>query len=439
MKADITRDRDYVRASIDDCLSGVDQLPSLRADIMRKARGEVKVKKKLSIGLAIALVLMLVAAVAVASVVLREYYEKAFETQNEEGYYQQWPLDDKIELIDRMATENFAIDRDQVAMLHDDNLSLDEKTSLADSIVSAYYGEGHDGSLSVVDMMEKDMGQMADWSLEDKAWVSEQEQHADTANSEEIHKLPQDGDITQEQAVTLAKKILCEQYDVSEEEVETYHITIDFMQLTDDTSAATSNENVYQVAFYTPFSKVHPYFVLLTADGNLRYSSRPFGMDRDINDVFSKATEHFSTPQEKAQFSKEWSATIREAVRNGEDVWDYYQYLSTIDYIAPDERFITQETAQARAEASIYSVLGWKQELLACYDPFVSLRRTKTGDASHEQVIWYFKYVVDSQNIESYWDQKIPWGVNVVVDARTGEMILVDESTNNERYCQFNE
>lgn len=46
-----------VRAAIDDCLSGADALPSVRADVLNRLRGEVKVKKKFSAGVVLAIVL----------------------------------------------------------------------------------------------------------------------------------------------------------------------------------------------------------------------------------------------------------------------------------------------------------------------------------------------------------------------------------------------
>ena len=57
-----------VRAAIDDCLSGVDALPSVRAQVLNQVRGEVKVKKKFSVGIIFALVAcLLMAATAVAA------------------------------------------------------------------------------------------------------------------------------------------------------------------------------------------------------------------------------------------------------------------------------------------------------------------------------------------------------------------------------------
>ena len=48
-----------VRAAIDDCLSGVQDMPSVRADVLNQVRGDVKVKKKFSVGIVFAIVLML--------------------------------------------------------------------------------------------------------------------------------------------------------------------------------------------------------------------------------------------------------------------------------------------------------------------------------------------------------------------------------------------
>lgn len=54
--------REAVRAAIDDCLSGVDALPSVRADVLKQVRGEEKVNKKISIGVIAALMLTLLMA-----------------------------------------------------------------------------------------------------------------------------------------------------------------------------------------------------------------------------------------------------------------------------------------------------------------------------------------------------------------------------------------
>ncbi len=57
-----------VRAAIADCLSGVADMPSVRADVLNQLRGEKKVKKKLSVGVIFAtLMALLMAGTAVAA------------------------------------------------------------------------------------------------------------------------------------------------------------------------------------------------------------------------------------------------------------------------------------------------------------------------------------------------------------------------------------
>lgn len=57
-----------IKEALDSCLSGVDALPSMRADILRAAKGEQKVKRRMNMGLILALILVLMTTtVAVAA------------------------------------------------------------------------------------------------------------------------------------------------------------------------------------------------------------------------------------------------------------------------------------------------------------------------------------------------------------------------------------
>lgn len=62
------QDNRRIKEAMASCLSGVDALPSMRADILRAAKGEVKVKRKMNLGLILALILVLLTTtVAVAA------------------------------------------------------------------------------------------------------------------------------------------------------------------------------------------------------------------------------------------------------------------------------------------------------------------------------------------------------------------------------------
>lgn len=61
------QDTQKIRAAIADCLSGLDTLPSQRAEILRAAKGETKMKRKMHLGLMLALILaLLTTGIAVA-------------------------------------------------------------------------------------------------------------------------------------------------------------------------------------------------------------------------------------------------------------------------------------------------------------------------------------------------------------------------------------
>ena len=61
------QDMQKIRAAIADCLSGLDTLPSQRAEILRAAKGETKMKRKMHLGLILALILaLLTTGIAVA-------------------------------------------------------------------------------------------------------------------------------------------------------------------------------------------------------------------------------------------------------------------------------------------------------------------------------------------------------------------------------------
>lgn len=56
--AERNSDAEKIRRALDVCLSGVDELPSQRAEILRRARGEQIVKKKISIGMVLVFVML---------------------------------------------------------------------------------------------------------------------------------------------------------------------------------------------------------------------------------------------------------------------------------------------------------------------------------------------------------------------------------------------
>ena len=64
-----TQDNDLRRA-MNACLPGLENKPGFEREVLKRARGEIKVKKKLSVGLVFILILVLAAVTALAATLL---------------------------------------------------------------------------------------------------------------------------------------------------------------------------------------------------------------------------------------------------------------------------------------------------------------------------------------------------------------------------------
>ena len=62
--------RERIRRAVDECLSGMDDRPSLQTRVLARARGERRVPRRLSLALAVALLVTLLAAATLAAGVL---------------------------------------------------------------------------------------------------------------------------------------------------------------------------------------------------------------------------------------------------------------------------------------------------------------------------------------------------------------------------------
>ena len=125
-----------IRAAIDDCTRGVDEAPSLRYRVLRKAKGEEPMVKKISMTLVIALVILALAAVAVAATVLwKDAGEKVAQLEGEYGYYDTWDTATKIELVrDLYEMDALKGNTDAERLLNGEGMTDAEKDALCASL-----------------------------------------------------------------------------------------------------------------------------------------------------------------------------------------------------------------------------------------------------------------------------------------------------------------
>lgn len=429
--------RHQVHASIDYYCSSLTGDPNRVQRVLQDAcvkmeKRAINKPRKCSVGAVIIIVLLILSITAVAGVAVYQYFQSAIKYEADYGVYQDWPLDMKLSFIELLVSEGVDLGMDKVAQLHDEQISKEMQNSLADDIVTSYFGEGHDDFLSAVNMMEKEKGQFSTWSLEEKAWVSEAEEKAGSIRTDyEMHRIPGERDVSPDQALQIAQSILMKQYDLTADEIALWKHTIDFFSVQFDNGFSSAhNETIYQIAFYSEFSDIHPYFVTLSNTGEYISASEPFGINKSINQVIKDMMDPFVTVEDKARFAQEVSPFILTAIKNEENVNAYYTYLAHIPYIAYSEEYLNERKATAIAEHALVSHFGWPKEQVALYHPWISLREERADrvtDASHsvqENAVWYFKYkYMQTREIDAmYRNGEIPWGAIVVIDAVTGEV-----------------
>lgn len=174
-----------------------------------ECKEETVVKKKLSLGLVLALVLLLAAlATAVALSLPRAFFEDVGKMQVESGYYDEWTLDEKLQMLSLMEKYGVVLDADVAAKARDTKLSAQEREQALDAYMADQYGVlGRIDVISLESILNKEKGPIQFWSVEDKAWyiTFQRDLGLLPTDEEQVYCLPEAGDMTQEQAEALAR------------------------------------------------------------------------------------------------------------------------------------------------------------------------------------------------------------------------------------------
>lgn len=389
MKADITRDCDYVRASIDDCLSGVDQLPSLRVDIVRKARGEIKVKKKLSVGLALMIILTLLVAGAVAAVILsirQIVEEKAIPMANQyEG-----------ELYT-------AEDTDAILQLAEENgieLSQPVKAQIQKALDQ---GEGYFKEEMLMALAKAEFGENpAAWTLEQQKWFDDV-CIAVGLISEPEKAMPTGGEDAKLSIVQAATDYIHQTYatDAPLDDPSKYEIGVQYIN-----GLYNDYKGLYWAVDYLPlYLEGAEYWVYLREDGSLLGDAVFSGLNNasTVFDILDAYTRIFS-------MADTWSqSTLRSfrdaAIQSADTNSRAYLCLAQTKYPDIPENAISRE--QAHSIAAKY--VGYDEQLSRSQMFFI-------GDKPNP--VWKVRIILDA-------DQ---WSLEI--DCITGEVksaLLLDD------------
>ena len=179
---------------------------------LREETEERPMKKKLSASLVLAMALVLVTCfTALALSIWRDDAEQLVQMQSDIGYFDEWDLASKLKLLSLMEKNGVEMDAALLAAAQDEAAPDQERQNAADAIIAGRYGiNGRTDTVTAVGILETELGaDFYDWSIEDMAWFCQLEMKFTNASPDaEVFTLPQEGELTQEQALQKAKEAL---------------------------------------------------------------------------------------------------------------------------------------------------------------------------------------------------------------------------------------
>lgn len=261
---------------------------SLAARRERNSQEEIPMKKKLSLGMILVIALLIAAlATAIALSIPREYFENVAKMEFSSGFYEDWSLKEKIQLLDLMKQYEVPYDKEKAAFVLNESKPAAEREKLLDEMMSERYGvNGRIDVITLESILIREMGDPVTWSLEDKAWYTQM--HKDNGilgYDVMINQLPEKGDTQPDAAITIAKAAIAEAFEAPIESLDGYDTYIDF-------AIHLSMADKYDPYYYVMLSTKTP------PEGLPTYLTCCVSRDGRVLDSSEEATFHDESPAE---------------------------------------------------------------------------------------------------------------------------------------------
>ncbi|MDO4370722.1 MAG: hypothetical protein Q4D43_05340, partial [Clostridia bacterium] len=189
-----------IKRVIDEGLSDMKMTEQSMDAVMRRIRAAQEPPprrvRKMPVAVAVALILLLISTVAIAAMSLLGVFERSFEIEQEEkgAFIDDWSVEHQIELIELLASAGEDLDEDKMALLYSDALSEDEKSALAVEILAERYDLNH-GCLETLSFLLQEKGPIENWTHEERAWLSEQQNIVLEDEGDVRYLVPTDDDL----------------------------------------------------------------------------------------------------------------------------------------------------------------------------------------------------------------------------------------------------
>lgn len=271
-----------------------DEMPAeTRMAVLSKIRErkEPIVKSKMSVALVLSLVLTLLSTVAIAYTLSREYFEDVAVLQFESGYYEDWGLAEKQAMVS-ILEEHGLISAEQADKMTDE-------ASIDAYMIERYGVEGSDrmDTIGLYSILEKELGLIETWSLEQRAWYSDMMMQTGLlrkGGEEGIFGVPGESDIQPDEAVAIAKAAIIEAFGLSENALDDHRVYLSFE--TDSTD--WERQNLYYLISFRGKEYDDFYWCNVTRDGRImdstmdKYSRSPAEQDEQKRKEAESAKAH---------------------------------------------------------------------------------------------------------------------------------------------------
>lgn len=215
----------------------------------------------------IVIMTMLTLAPASADVLLSDYFRNYAELESVYGAYNsEWSLGAKMQLVRLMLEhELIASDGEEARHLLDNSLPENEQDTLASKIIESYYKDSL--AMDTYNVMMTELGQMTEWSYEAKALYSSLlVAYGNQKESWDLFLLPDQADVSFEEAKEAAINILYEKFGISRDALLAASIDASFYEKGTERKRGDA-EPVWLLLFSNPDQGVGSYCVELSRRG----------------------------------------------------------------------------------------------------------------------------------------------------------------------------
>ena len=181
-------------------------------------------KRKLSMALVIVITIVAIAAAALAVAYWHGTAEEIAVMEAENGYFEDWTAQDKATLVRLLSDAGELPESPELTELLSQGVCVERQGELADVVMTAWMQRTTE-QVSLISIMETMRGSFAAWPAEDKLWYNDMLERLGMLGADHMeYAVPENEEITQEEAVQIAREAFYEAYGVSMEELDAYEV-----------------------------------------------------------------------------------------------------------------------------------------------------------------------------------------------------------------------